>query len=161
MTLEAARVGASPEPPASVVERGRRVFLLPAAVVAPADSVAFEIRAVSDGELLGTLELSRIARGNFQSAYLGYRIMAKHRGRGYMTEALQLVLRHAFRTLRLHRVEANIEPGNEPSVALVRSAGFTREGFSRRYLKLGGRWRDHERWALLREGWRPARRRAG
>jgi ribosomal-protein-alanine N-acetyltransferase len=72
-----------------------------------------------------------------------------------MTGALQLALRHAFRTLKLHRVEANIEPGNEASIALVRRAGFTREGFSQRYLKLGGRWRDHERWALLREDWRP------
>ena len=70
----------------------------------------------------------------------------------------------AFRTLKLHRVEANIEPGNEASIALVRHAGFTREGFSRRYLKHGGRWRDHERWALLREDWRPlpaSRARAG
>ena len=74
-----------------------------------------------------------------------------------MTEALQLALRHAFRALKLHRVEANIEPGNEASIALVRGAGFTREGFSRRYLKHGGRWRDHERWALLREDWRPLR----
>jgi ribosomal-protein-alanine N-acetyltransferase len=80
-----------------------------------------------------------------------------------MTEALQLALRHAFRTLRLHRIEANVEPGNEASLALVRRAGFTREGFSRRYLKIRGRWRDHERWALLAEEWRPVRtsRRAG
>jgi ribosomal-protein-alanine N-acetyltransferase len=74
-----------------------------------------------------------------------------------MTEALQLALRHAFRTLRLHRIEANVEPGNEASLALVRRAGFTREGFSRRYLKIRGRWRDHERWALLAEEWRPVR----
>lgn len=115
----------------------------------------FEIRRGSRGAIVGSVEISRIARGNFQSAYLGYGIVAHHRRKGYMTEALQLALRHAFRELRLHRVEANIEPGNEASIALVRRAGFTREGFSRRYLKLGGRWRDHERWALLREDWRP------
>ena len=122
---------------------------------APPDARRLEIRRAGDDALLGRIEITRIARGNFQSAYLGYSILPAHRGRGYMTEALQLALRYAFRTLRLHRVEANVEPGNDPSIALVRRAGFTREGFSRRYLKHGGRWRDHERWALLAEDWRP------
>lgn len=120
----------------------------------------FDIRRVPDGTIVGSVEISRIARGNFQSACLGYAILPEHRGQGYMTEALQLALRHAFRSLRLHRVEANVEPGNEASLALVRQAGFTREGFSRRYLKIGGRWRDHERWALLAEDWRPSKRSA-
>ena len=122
------------------------------------DARRFEIRRADDDALLGKIEITRIARGNFQSAYLGYSILPAHRGRGYMTDALQLALRYAFRTLRLHRVEANVEPGNEPSIALIRRAGFTREGFSRRYLKLDGSWRDHERWALLAEDWRPALR---
>ena len=53
--------------------------------------------------------------------------------------------------ISLHRLEASIQPANERSIALVRAAGFTREGFSRRYLKIGGRWRDHEHWAILAE----------
>lgn len=61
-----------------------------------------------------------------------------------------MVVRHAFRELGLHRVEANIQPGNLASIALVRSCGFSKEGYSPSYLKLGGRWRDHERWALVR-----------
>jgi ribosomal-protein-alanine N-acetyltransferase len=141
--------------------RGRRVFLTPARDDRREDGRRFEIHRVADAEIVGSVEISRIARGNFQSAYLGYSILPEHREQGYMTEALQLALRHAFRTLRLHRVEANVEPGNEPSLALVRRAGFTREGFSRRYLKHGGRWRDHERWALLAEDWRPSKRTGG
>ncbi|HET6363217.1 MAG TPA: GNAT family protein [Gemmatimonadota bacterium] len=141
---------------ARAVERGRSVFL--ALKDDPRDDFrGLEIRRISDGAVVGSVEISRIARGNFQSAYLGYRVAAAERRQGYMTEALQLALRHAFRALKLHRVEANIEPGNEASIALVRRAGFSREGFSRRYLKHGGRWRDHERWALLREEWRPLR----
>jgi ribosomal-protein-alanine N-acetyltransferase len=70
-----------------------------------------------------------------------------------MTEGISLVLDHAFNRLRLHRVEANIQPDNVASIALVKRLGFTREGYSRRYLKIGGRWRDHERWAMLAVDW--------
>ena len=105
-------------------------------------------------ELVGVINVSEIVRGAFQSAYLGYYAFVPHAGRGYMTEGLGLALRWAFGELRLHRVEANIQPGNTASRTLVRRLGFQREGFSRRYLKVTGRWRDHERWALLAEDWR-------
>jgi ribosomal-protein-alanine N-acetyltransferase len=59
----------------------------------------------------------------------------------------------AFGELGLHRLEANIQPGNARSIALVRVLGFEKEGFSRRYLKIDGDWRDHERWALLSDRW--------
>jgi ribosomal-protein-alanine N-acetyltransferase len=67
---------------------------------------------------------------------------------------MELVLRRAFSDLRLHRLEANIQPGNTRSIALVQRCRFEREGFSPRYLKVGGRWRDHERWAIRVEQWR-------
>jgi ribosomal-protein-alanine N-acetyltransferase len=107
-----------------------------------------------DLAILGFFNLSQIARGSFQSAYLGYAVGKPFSGQGYMRDGIQLVLRHAFLTLRLHRIEANIQPGNRPSIALASGAGFKREGFSPRYLKIGGRWRDHERWAVLAEDWR-------
>ena len=87
-------------------------------------------------------------RGYFQSAYLGYYASARHAGKGLMGEAMALVLDHAFGPLALHRLEANIQPGNAPSIALARGAGFRLEGYSPRYLLIGGRWRDHERYAI-------------
>ena len=71
-----------------------------------------------------------------------------------MTAALQLMLEYAFKELRLHRLEANVQPRNVSSIALIKHAGFVREGYSQRYLKIGGRWRDHERWAILYEDWK-------
>jgi ribosomal-protein-alanine N-acetyltransferase len=118
------------------------------------DSECFQACRKSDGAIVGAFNLSQIFRGNFQSAYLGYYIGVDHVGRGYATEAIQLVLRHAFKKIKLHRVEANIQPGNIASIALVRRAGFTQEGYSRRYLKINGRWRDHERWAITFEDWK-------
>jgi ribosomal-protein-alanine N-acetyltransferase len=111
-----------------------------------------------DDAPVGVFNLSEIVRGAFWSAYLGYYALAPHAGRGYMAEGLALTLRVAFRSLRLHRIEANVQPSNVRSIALVRAAGFTREGFSRRYVRIAGRWRDHERWAMLVEDWRRARR---
>lgn len=108
---------------------------------------------LDDGAILGAANLSQIFLGPLRSCYLGYHTGAAHARQGYMSEAMPLVLRHAFRTLRLHRVEANVQPGNVASRALIERAGFRLEGYSPRYLKVDGRWRDHERWALLREHW--------
>jgi ribosomal-protein-alanine N-acetyltransferase len=117
------------------------------------DCRSFLICQLSDLSIVGSITLSQIFMRGFRSAYLGYYIGERHSNQGNMTEALQLILKYAFETLKLHRVEANIQPGNVASIALVRRAGFTQEGYSRRYLKISGRWRDHERWALLSEDW--------
>jgi [ribosomal protein S5]-alanine N-acetyltransferase len=108
-----------------------------------------------DDAIAGVFNLSQIAHGFFQSAYLGYYAFEPHAGQGLMGEGLDLVLRHSFRRLKLHRLEANIQPDNDASRSLVERAGFDYEGYSPRYLKIGGRWRDHERWAITREEWRP------
>ena len=118
------------------------------------DCECFLICLVSDGAIVGSINLSQIFKGNFRSAYLGYHVGEHYAGQGLMTEALQLLLRYAFERLKLHRLEANIQPSNVASIALVKHAGFSREGFSRRYLKIAGRWRDHERWAILVDDWK-------
>jgi [ribosomal protein S5]-alanine N-acetyltransferase len=107
-----------------------------------------------DDTIVGFLNISEMIRGALQSAFLGYGAVAEFAGRGYVTEAMQLVLREAFTRLRLHRLEANIQPANTASIALARRCGFELEGFSPRYLRVAGRWRDHERWAIRAEKWR-------
>jgi [ribosomal protein S5]-alanine N-acetyltransferase len=119
-----------------------------------ATHVGLLVCRIADGAPVGVFNLSEIVRGAFQSGYIGYYALAPFAGRGYMSEGLELTLRFAFRALKLHRVEINIQPRNARSILLARRAGFTREGFSRRYVKLAGRWRDHERWALVVEDWR-------
>lgn len=103
----------------------------------------------SDDRLLGAVHISEIVKGCFFSAYLGYWIGAEFASQGYMGEAILQVIRLATRDLGLHRLEANIRPENDASIRLVRRAGFKREGYSPRYLKIDGEWRDHERWAYL------------
>ncbi len=120
-----------------VTRSGRDDFACLAAVLADDES-----------DLVGVFTVSQIVRGYFQSAYLGYYAASRHAGKGLMTEAMQLVLDLAFGPLALHRLEANIQPANAPSIALARRAGFRLEGFSPRYLLIGGRWRDHERYAI-------------
>jgi ribosomal-protein-alanine N-acetyltransferase len=121
--------------------------------------VAFLLCDRKNDRILGAVDLSQMFHGNFKSAYLGYWIGAPFARQGYMREGLEPVLKAAFGILKLHRVEANIQPENIPSRALAIALGFHLEGYSPRYLRIGGHWRDHERWALLREDWANSRRR--
>jgi ribosomal-protein-alanine N-acetyltransferase len=114
-----------------------------------------------DGELAGVFDISEVVRGLFDSGYLGFYAFMPHHGRGYMTKGLCAVLSEAFGRQGLHRLEANVQPENEASRRLTQSAGFRLEGFSPRYLKIAGRWRDHERWAITAEEWRNRSRKTG
>jgi ribosomal-protein-alanine N-acetyltransferase len=106
-----------------------------------------------DGAIAGMININEIVRGSFQSGYLGYFSFEPFAGKGCMREALELTLRRAFNDLDLHRLEANIQPENARSIALVKGLGFRFEGFSPRYVQVGRRWRDHERWAITLEDW--------
>lgn len=100
-------------------------------------------------EVAGIVNLNEIVAGSYQGAYLGYYGMRPFAGLGLMTEAVGSAIRFAFGELGLHRLEANIQPENTRSIALVKRLGFRLEGFSPRYLRVAGEWRDHERWAIL------------
>ncbi len=106
------------------------------------------------GGIAGVISINDVIRGNSQSAAIGYYAFAPYAGRGLMGAGLRLVLKHAFQKLKLHRLEANIQPDNRASIALVKKCGFVREGFSRRLIKVRGRWKDHERWAMLAENFK-------
>lgn len=93
--------------------------------------------------LVGTVSLSSIERGPFQSGRLGYQIDGACEGRGLMAEALRAVIAHAFDELRLHRLEANHRPENERSARLLARLGFARIGLAPNYLFIDGAWRDH------------------
>jgi [ribosomal protein S5]-alanine N-acetyltransferase len=124
-----------------------------------ADDARLVVCRNDDRAIVGYFGLGQIFYGHFRSAYLGYYAFHPFEGQGYMREGLELALRHAFGDLRLHRVQASIQPENERSIALVRGAGFRREGLALRYLKIGGRWRDHEHWAITAEERRDRHRR--
>ena len=112
-------------------------------------AVGMVARDTQTNGIVGVTNLSQIFSMGFQNAYLGFYGMAGYARRGLMAEAVRLTTHYAFAELGLHRLEANIQPENAGSIALVRRIGFRKEGFSPRYLKVGGVWRDHERWALL------------
>lgn len=109
---------------------------------------AFEI---DTNTLIGVININNILLGGIGSASLGYCGDKLHAGQGLMAEAMDLVLEYAVENIGLHRLEANIQPENIPSLKLVQKVGFRREGFSPKYLQIGGKWCDHERWAILDE----------
>lgn len=135
----------------------RRMFVEYVARCGRPDHEGLLICRYDDDAIAGCVNVSQIVRGGFQSAYMGYQVFSPFESQGYMTAAMPFALRYAFRSLKLHHVEANMQPGNLRSIALVKRAGFRLEGYSPRYLKVAGRWRDHERWAILAEEWRSSR----
>ncbi|MCX5381281.1 GNAT family N-acetyltransferase [Streptomyces sp. NBC_00091] len=116
----------------------------------------FLVCELATGAIAGFVNVNNIVRGAFQCGALGYGAFAHTTGRGLLGEGLDLLLDHAFAPaapggLGLHRLEANVQPGNTASIALVRGRGFRLEGLSPEFLYVDGAWRDHERWALTAE----------
>ena len=107
-------------------------------------------REAANGALVGVVCLENIVGGAFWSCHLSYYGMAGFEGRGLMTGALRLALRHGFGQLGLHRAEAAVRPGNARSRRLLQRLGFRHEGSAPEYLWVDGDWRDHDRFGLLR-----------
>jgi ribosomal-protein-alanine N-acetyltransferase len=104
----------------------------------------------ADEMLVGAITLDNIRLGPAQSGTLGYWIGQAYARQGYMREAIEAVVHHAFRTLDLSRVEAACLPENTPSRAVLEKSGFKYEGVAQSYLQIDGRWRNHVLYANLR-----------
>jgi ribosomal-protein-alanine N-acetyltransferase len=112
------------------------------------DEESLLVRVRGSGAVAGVVNINSIIRGRFQSASIAYAAFAPSAGQGYMSEGVELAVRYAFEELRLHRLEAQIQPENRASLELVRRVGFRHEGLSPELLYIDGAWRDHERWAI-------------
>lgn len=117
-----------------------------------ADGSLFKVWLHQDDEIIGSIAVSNIVRGVFQSGHVGYKLAQSHTGKGYMTEALRAVVSHCFETLGMHRLEANIMPRNAASLNVVRRLGFYEEGLAIKYLKINGVWEDHLHMVIRNEG---------
>jgi ribosomal-protein-alanine N-acetyltransferase len=101
--------------------------------------------------IIGDISCSNIVYGAFLSCHLGYKIDEDMRGKGLIPEALTSIIDYVFGILQLHRIEANIMPGNKASIRVVEKLGFTCEGLSPKYLKINGIWQDHLHYVLLNQ----------
>lgn len=107
----------------------------------------------SSGQLIGEVILSEVVRYNLQSCWIGYFLDKDFNGKGYMTEAVKLVVGYAFTELELHRIEAGVMPHNTGSMKVLLKAGFTKEGIARKNVKINGHWEDHQTLAMIKEDW--------
>jgi|APCry1669189733_1035249.scaffolds.fasta_scaffold01770_6 ribosomal-protein-alanine N-acetyltransferase len=133
------------------VIKTRKAFLQLISAISKPEDKAYLIRRSSDDALIGTIEIRDIFMGHFKCGYLIYYAFDGFRGQGYMKEALSLTITKAFKKFKLHRLEANIQPSNKASIGLAKAAGLLYEGYSPKFLKINGDWRDHERWALIND----------
>jgi|GEM_PF-68177 len=107
----------------------------------------------STGQLIGEVILSEVVRYNLQSCWIGYFLDKDFNGKGYMTEAVNLVVGYAFTELELHRIEAGVMPHNTGSMKVLLKAGFTKEGIARKNVKINGHWEDHQTLAMIKDDW--------
>lgn len=114
-------------------------------------SYSFGIFLRNNDNLIGRINLNAITRGAFQNTYLGYYLDEEYNARGCMTEAVVEVMKVAFKELGLHRIQAAIMLNNNASRKVLMKSGFRKEGVAEKYLKINGKWEDHELYALTSE----------
>ncbi|GAB3729186.1 GNAT family N-acetyltransferase [Luteimonas pelagia] len=137
-------------------EQAREYFARGLAATDPDDMLCWVVTPAEADVLIGTSTLAAIDRAQGR-AELGYALGSAHWGRGLAREAVALVLDHAFDTLGLRRVEADIDPRNDGSMRLARTLGFRQEGLLRERWQVGGETCDSAWHGLLAREWRAIR----
>lgn len=107
------------------------------------ESVHFIGTDADESHVIGSCSLSNIVRGVFQACHMGYSVAERYEGQGFMKKIVAHTIEYGFNEMNLHRIMANHMPDNTRSEGLLKSLGFTREGYARDYLLIAGRWEDH------------------
>lgn len=136
-------------PPRWFTEAGQREALEQAKHDRAADRSYAHLITDEAGSILGRLTLDRMVRGAGQFCSIGYWVAREVTGRGVATAAVGQALQIAFGEFGLHRVQAEILPHNHASRRVLEHHGFQRYGVTPQYLRIAGRWQDHELWHLL------------
>ena len=108
------------------------------------DGTGVDLGIFKDNNIIGKIRISNIVYGVFRNAFIGYSMDEKEQGKGYMKEAVKLVIKYAFNELELHRIEATTMVDNLKSQNVLRSCGFKEVGISEKYLFINGEWKDHK-----------------
>jgi len=112
------------------------------------------------GSVIGTATLFNLNLDNGR-AELGYAMGRAYWGKGYMNEALEALVSHAFEVMGLRRLEADVDPRNAASIRTLERLGFQREGFLRERWHVNGEIQDALFYGLLRHEWVAERQRRG
>ena len=100
-------------------------------------------------KVIGTVCIGMIMFGSVKSCTLSYKVDKDYRNQGYCSEAVAEIIDFAFKTLELHRIEAQVMPRNAKSLRIMKKFNFENEGLSKQCLEINGKWEDHYRFALL------------
>ncbi len=111
----------------------------------------FWLQIKGEKEIIGTVSIAAIMLGSVKSCYLSYKLDKDFWGKGYMSEAIEEIIRFAFKDLDLYRIEAAVMPKNTKSIAVMNRFNFVQEGYSKGYLEINGKREDHLRFALINE----------
>jgi [ribosomal protein S5]-alanine N-acetyltransferase len=142
-----------PRPPESYTVEGQRAVIVRDNDRRQNDQrYSFGIFLHETDELIGSIMVMNVTRGPLQTCMIGYYMDERQNGKGYMTEAVRLIVKYAFEELGLHRVEAGVMPRNIGSVRVLEKGGFAIEGTLRQNLKINGVWEDHYMLSIINEG---------